>query len=61
MMMLPEPTEVMPTRKPEPNPMTVIPAKDFRVGGPVGHALFDPRLEHQQNRNTDQQDADRQS
>ena len=33
MMMLPEPTEVMPTRKPATSPITAIPANDFAVGG----------------------------
>ena len=33
MMMLPEPTEVMPTRNPATRPITAMPAKLFVVGG----------------------------
>ena len=33
MMMLPDPTDVMPTRKPATRPINDIPAKPFMVGG----------------------------
>ncbi len=33
MMMLPEPTEVIPTKKPATRPITDMPMKDFMVGG----------------------------
>ena len=45
MMMLPEPTEVMPTRNPATRPMADMPANDFMVGRPVGDVLFDALLE----------------
>jgi len=32
MMMLPEPTEVIPTKNPPTNPMALIPKKDCKVG-----------------------------
>ena len=33
MMMLPDPTEVIPTKKPATKPIADMPAKDFMVGG----------------------------
>ena len=39
MMMLPEPTEVMPTKNPASSPMADIPTNDFMVGGRARRAL----------------------
>ena len=58
MMMLPEPTEVIPTRKPASRPMNDIPTNDFMVGLRRCHVFLDPALEEQEGRNANQQDAD---
>ncbi len=54
MMMLPDPTEVMPTRNPATRPITAMPAKPFIVGGRFATLLFDLLLEQQQSGNDDQ-------
>ncbi len=59
MMMLPDPTEVMPTRNPATRPIIAMPMKDFMVGGRLRHAVFDAALEQQQDGDNDQQNADR--
>ncbi len=59
MMMLPEPTDVIPTSAPASNPIMDIPAKDFMVGGRLATSLFDSDLEQQQRGNEYQQHPDR--
>ena len=55
MTMLPEPTEVMPTRNPATRPMSDIQANDFIVGGVRRSPIFDFLLEEQESRNANQQ------
>ena len=59
MMMLPEPTEVMPTRNPTVRPITAMPAKPFMVGGRLAIRSSILLWRQQQRRNHDQQHAHR--
>ena len=58
MTMLPEPTDVMPTRKPATRPMSDIHANDLMVGGFGCSAVLDLLLEEQECWNANQQDPD---
>ena len=59
MTMLPEPTEVMPTRKPATKPIDGHPDERLQVGGRTATSVLDFFLEEQESRNTDQQNPDR--
>jgi len=54
MMMLPDPTEVMPTRNPPTSPITPHEAKDFMVGWPPDETIFNALLKQKQRGNHDQ-------
>ncbi len=56
--MLPEPTEVMPTRNPATRPMSDIHANDFIVGRMGCGPVLDFFLEEQESRNANQQHSD---
>ncbi len=55
MMMLPEPTDVMPTRNPPTSPMTANQARDFALGGFCTARVLNLLLKEQERWNTDQQ------
>ncbi len=58
-MMLPEPTEVIPTRNPRAQADDRHTRKRFQRWRSIHHAVLDTRLKHQQDRNAYQQDPDR--
>ena len=59
MMMLPDPTEVMPTRKPAIKPDYRHPCQTFHRGRAISDSFFDAPLEQHQRGNDDEQHAHR--